>query len=99
MTKAEILLRKVMAEHPHGVVRDDEGVPLCLNDLPPIGFKGRWSQSIRSRLVCAVLGGLLSRDDVSQRYQMSPAELDEWVRKHRSGRLQRKNRHRSRGSL
>ena len=53
-----------------------DGSILSLADLPPPDT--RWVAS-RKALVCqAVLGGLLTREEALQRYQLSSEELDSW---------------------
>ncbi len=60
------------------IVRGPDGVPLCLNDLPTAGV--RWTPKRKAVVVAAVIGGLISRDELFTRYpNLSADELQEWI--------------------
>jgi hypothetical protein len=50
---------------------------LTLADLPPPDTK-RWVIRRKAEVVAAVRGGLLSLDEASRRYNLSPQELASW---------------------
>ena len=53
------------------------GQPLSLKDLPPRNTK-RWVIRRKAELVAAVRGGLISLDEVCERYQLSREEFQSW---------------------
>ncbi len=53
------------------------GQPLSLNDLPPCHTK-RWVIRRKAELVAAVRGGLISLEEVCERYQLSAEEFQSW---------------------
>ena len=53
------------------------GQPLSLNDLPPPDTD-RWIIRRKAELVAAVRGGLLSLEEVCERYQLSVEEVQSW---------------------
>lgn len=55
------------------------GEPLTLDSLPPPDTT-RWVVRRKAEVVAAVNGGLLSIDDVCQRYGLSPEEFASWQR-------------------
>ena len=55
------------------------GEPLTLETLPPPGTT-RWVIRRKAEVVAAVNGGLLSIDEVCQRYQLTLEELASWQR-------------------
>ena len=55
------------------------GEPLTLENLPPPGTT-RWVIRRKAEVVAAVNGGLLSIDEVCQRYQLTLEELAAWQR-------------------
>lgn len=56
-----------------------EGIPLTLATLPP-PETGRWVARRKAELVAAVRGGLLSLEDVCDRYNLSMEEFLSWQR-------------------
>jgi uncharacterized protein DUF1153 len=56
-----------------------DGLPLTVADLPPSNT-GRWVIRRKAQLLAAVRGGLLSVEDVYERYQVSVEELLAWQR-------------------
>ncbi len=72
-----------------------EGQPLSLEDLPSPDTV-RWVVRRKAELVAAIRGGLLTRQEACERYQLSEEELESWassldsfgVRGLRSTRLQ-----------
>ncbi|KQX19417.1 MULTISPECIES: CtrA inhibitor SciP [unclassified Sphingomonas] len=63
---------------PHQVI-GPLGEPLTLDSLPPAGTT-RWVVRRKAEVVAAVSGGLLSVDDVCQRYDLSVEEFAGWQR-------------------
>lgn len=64
------------------------GSILSLADLPPVNT--RWVASRKATVVNAVEYGLLSRDEVIERYNLSNEEFDSWcdaIKKHGIGAL------------
>ncbi|KQM26463.1 MULTISPECIES: CtrA inhibitor SciP [unclassified Sphingomonas] len=55
------------------------GEPLTLDSLPPPETT-RWVVRRKAEVVAAVNGGLLSVDDVCQRYNLSAEEFASWQR-------------------
>jgi hypothetical protein len=55
------------------------GEPLSLDDLPPADTK-RWVVRRKAEVVAAVNGGLLSIDDVLERYGLTLEEFASWQR-------------------
>ena len=55
------------------------GEPLSVNDLPPPDTK-RWVVRRKAEVVAAVNGGLLSIDDVLERYGLTLEEFASWQR-------------------
>ncbi len=53
------------------------GQPLSLRDLPPPDTK-RWVMRRKAELVAAVRGGLISLEEVCERYQLSVEEFQSW---------------------
>jgi hypothetical protein len=54
-----------------------DGNPLSLKDLPPADTK-RWVIRRKAELVAAVRGGLISLDEVCERYNLSVEEFRSW---------------------
>ena len=54
------------------------GKPLTLDDLPPPDTK-RWVPRRKAELVAAVRGGLISLEDVRDRYGISEQEFQSWA--------------------
>ena len=54
-----------------------DGSILTLADLPPTDT--RWVASRKATVVNAVQGGLVTRDEAIDRYQLSDEEFDSWV--------------------
>ncbi|MES2494701.1 MAG: DUF1153 domain-containing protein [Pseudomonadota bacterium] len=63
---------------PHQVI-GPLGEPLTIDSLPPAGTT-RWVVRRKAEVVAAVSGGLLSVDDVCQRYDLSVEEFAGWQR-------------------
>ncbi|TCJ39697.1 DUF1153 domain-containing protein [Parafrankia sp. BMG5.11] len=55
------------------------GEPLGMEDLPPRDTK-RWVIRRKAEVVAAVNGGLLTIDDVIERYHLSLEEFNSWQR-------------------
>lgn len=55
------------------------GEPLALTDLPPPSTR-RWVVRRKAEVVAAVNGGLLSIDDVLERYGLTLEEFASWQR-------------------
>lgn len=55
------------------------GEPLTLSDLPPANTR-RWVVRRKAEVVAAVNGGLLSIDDVLERYGLTLEEFASWQR-------------------
>ncbi|HEU4820318.1 MAG TPA: DUF1153 domain-containing protein [Qipengyuania sp.] len=55
------------------------GEPLTLDDLPPASTR-RWVVRRKAEVVAAVNGGLLSIDDVLERYGLTLEEFASWQR-------------------
>ena len=53
------------------------GSPLALSDLPPVDTQ-RWVIRRKAEVVAAVQGGLLSLDDVCERYGVTGEEFSAW---------------------
>ena len=53
------------------------GYPLRLEDLPPSDTK-RWVIRRKAELVAAVRGGLISLEEVCERYNLSVEEYQSW---------------------
>ncbi len=53
------------------------GAILTMADLPPPDT--RWVASRKATVVNAVLGGLLTREEAIERYNLSEEEFDSWV--------------------
>lgn len=70
-----MFLRKTVG--PRTVTLTD-GTILTLADLPPADT--RWVASRKATVVNAVQGGLVTRDEAIDRYQLSEEEFDSWVR-------------------
>ena len=63
---------------PHQVI-GPLGEPLTVDSLPPPGTT-RWVVRRKAEVVAAVSGGLLSVDDVCERYDLSVEEFASWQR-------------------
>ncbi len=55
------------------------GERLTLDKLPPPGTR-RWVIRRKAEVVCAVRGGLLSREEAIRRYDISLDEFEAWQR-------------------
>ncbi len=60
-------------------VKGPEGKPLTLADLPPPSIS-RWVTRRKAELVAAVAGGLISREAVCERYNLTAEEFEGWER-------------------
>ncbi|WP_340315697.1 CtrA inhibitor SciP [Rhizorhabdus argentea] len=63
---------------PHQVI-GPLGEPLTLDSLPPAGTT-RWVVRRKAEVVAAVNGGLLTADEVCDRYNLSVEEFAAWQR-------------------
>ncbi len=54
-----------------------DGERLTRADLPPPGVR-RWVPRRKARVVAAVEGGLISRDEALARYALSEEEFEDW---------------------
>lgn len=61
------------------VVKDPYGEPITPDTLPPPDTV-RWVPRRKAQVVCAIRGGLISREEVCERYGISSAELFSWER-------------------
>lgn len=60
-------------------VLDPYGEPITRETLPPSDTV-RWMPRRKAQVVCAIRGGLLSREEACERYGISSAELFSWER-------------------
>jgi hypothetical protein len=60
-------------------VRSVDGSPLSLSDLPSLKSQ-RWTMRHKANVVAAVRGGLLSLEEVGQRYGLTVEEFLTWSR-------------------
>ena len=58
-------------------VIDPYGEPLTVETLPPADTV-RWVPRRKAQVVCAIRGGLISRQEACDRYGISDAELFSW---------------------
>ncbi len=58
-------------------VTDPFGEPLTVDTLPPADTV-RWVPRRKAQVVCAIRGGLISRQEACDRYGISNAELFSW---------------------
>ncbi len=56
-----------------------DGQPLTLGNLPPADTK-RWTMRRKAEVILAVQGGLITANNVCERYRMSIEELLSWER-------------------
>ena len=63
------------ADVPHVIGPDGER--MTLDDLPPAATR-RWVPRRKARVVAAVEGGLISREEASRRYSISDEEFEAW---------------------
>ncbi len=71
--------------HPVSYVVGPGGEQLTLADLPSRGCR-RWGPRRKARVVAAVEGGLISREEACRRYALSDEEYESWkVRLARDG--------------
>src|ERR1700676_2185143 len=61
------------------VIDGPDGHPLTVWDLPLVADR-RWTPLRKARIVVAVRGGLISADEVRQRYNLTLEELEIWQR-------------------
>ena len=54
-----------------------DGSPLTIADLPPSNTR-RWVIRRKAEVVAAVLGGLISLEEASQRYKLTVEEFLSW---------------------
>lgn len=54
-----------------------DGEKMTLDDLPAADTR-RWVPRRKARVVAAVEGGLISREEASRRYAISEEEFDSW---------------------
>jgi len=54
-----------------------DGERMTRADLPSPGVR-RWVPRRKARVVAAVEGGLISREEACSRYALSPEEFDDW---------------------
>lgn len=62
------------------IVRDFDGVPLCINDLPAAGYRGYWTAKRKAKLLLAIQGELMSISEAFERYAMTADEIIAWRR-------------------
>ncbi len=68
---------EMSGDSPGRVIIDPFGEPLTVNTLPPADTV-RWVPRRKARVVCAIRGGLISRQEACDRYGISDAELFSW---------------------
>jgi uncharacterized protein DUF1153 len=66
-------------QRQHRYVIGPDGLPLTVADLPSSNTR-RWVIRRKAQLLAEVRGGLLSVEDVYERYQVSVEELLSWQR-------------------
>ena len=66
------------AKQPEAIPGPD-GNPLTVWDLPLL-HEQRWTPLRKARVVVAVRGGLISADEVRNRYKLTAEELEIWQR-------------------
>ncbi len=66
-------------DSPGRAILDPFGEPLTVETLPP-GNTVRWVPRRKAQVVCAIRGGLISREEACDRYGISDAELFSWER-------------------
>lgn len=71
-----MFLKKI--DGPRAVTLPDGSV-LSRADLPPSGVR-RWVASRKAVVVQAVKHGLIARDEVIERYDLTEEEFDSWCR-------------------
>lgn len=66
-------------KHAPGVtyVVGPDGSPLTVANLPK-STAGRWDKQRKSKVVAAVLGGLITLDDACERYSLTVEEFLSW---------------------
>ncbi len=64
-------------DSPGRAVIDPFAEPLTVDTLPPADTT-RWVPRRKARVVCAIRGGLISRQEACDRYDISDAELCSW---------------------
>ena len=62
---------------PGKAVIDPFGEPLTVDTLPPADTT-RWVPRRKAQVVCAIRGGLISRQEACDRYGISDEELFSW---------------------
>ncbi len=62
---------------PSRAAIDPFGEPLTVDTLPPADTV-RWVPRRKAQVVCAIRGGLISRQEACDRYGISDAELFSW---------------------
>jgi Protein of unknown function (DUF1153) len=72
-------LQKTFSRAPVSYVIGADGGPLSLSDLPAARNQ-RWVIRHKANVVAAVRGGLISLDDVCQRYSLTTEEFLAWSR-------------------
>lgn len=77
-----------MTSAARSIVRDVDGVPLCVNDLPPAEFAGKWTPRRKVRVLLGIAGGLVAFDAAMSRYALSKEEIAEWAVKFTDGGLE-----------
>lgn len=55
-----------------------DGERMTRADLPPPGVR-RWVPRRKARVVVAVEGGLITREEACERYALSDEELESWM--------------------
>ena len=65
------------ANSPGTAVLDPFGQRLTIDTLPPADTT-RWVPRRKAQVVCAIRGGLISRQEACDRYGISEAELFSW---------------------
>lgn len=59
------------------IVKDFQGEPLTIADLPPAGTD-RWTASKKANVLIAITNGILSLEEAERRYGLSTQEFLSW---------------------
>ncbi len=68
---------EMSGDSPGRAVIDPFGEPLTVDTLPP-AYTTRWVPRRKAQVVCAIRGGLISRQEACDRYGISDEELFSW---------------------
>jgi Protein of unknown function (DUF1153) len=51
-----------------------------LSDLPPVGFRGRWTYNRKAAVILCCRHGLITVTEILDRYGIAPEEYESWSR-------------------